>query len=89
MISYSVSKTTINALTVEYARVEPGVRFHAASPGSGKPAFNGYQGTKDPLDGARVVVELAGKQKYENGFWQLEGDATNAGQVPWWRASIV
>ena len=85
VISYSVSKTALNALTVEYAKAEPGVRFHAASPGHCKTAFNDYRGTKDPLDGARVVVELAlaDKQKYENGFWQLEGDAKEADQVPW------
>ena len=85
VISYSVSKTALNALTIEYAKAEPGVKFYAASPGHCKTAFNGYRGTKDPLDGAKVVLELvlADKQKYENGFWQLEGDAKEAGQVAW------
>ena len=85
VIAYSVSKTTLNALTVEYAKAEPGVKFYAVSPGHCRTAFNGYRGTKYPLDGARVVVELAlaDKYKYENGFWQLEGDAKEASQVPW------
>ena len=85
VIAYSVSKTALNALTVEYAKAEPRVKFHAASPGHCRTAFNGYRGTKHPLDGAKVVVDLAlaDKQKYENGFWQLEGDAKEASPVPW------
>lgn len=85
VISYSVSKTALNALTVEYAKAEPTVAFYAASPGHCKTAFNGFRGTKDPLDGAKVVVELAlaEKGKYENGFWQLEGDEKEASRVPW------
>lgn len=85
VISYSVSKTALNALTVEYAKAEPTIAFYAAIPGHCKTAFNGFKGTKDPLDGARVVVELvlAEKGKYENGFWQLEGDEREASRVPW------
>ncbi|KAF6220892.1 hypothetical protein HO133_002572 [Letharia lupina] len=69
VISYSVSKTALNALTVEYAKAEPTIAFYAAIPGHCKTAFNGFRGTKDPLDGARVVVELvlAEEGKYENG----------------------
>lgn len=39
-------------------------------PGHCKTAFNGLAGTKDPLDGVRVVAEqaLVEKEKYENGF---------------------
>ena len=79
-----MSKTALNALTVEYAKVEPSVRFYAASPGHCKTAFNGYRGTKDPLDGARVVVELATAErgKYGNGFWELEG-SDECTRVPW------
>lgn len=54
VISYSVSKTALNALTVEYAKAEPAVAFTAASPGHCMTAFNGFRGTKDPLDGAKV-----------------------------------
>ena len=85
VISYSVSKTALNALTVEYAKAEPAVAFYVASPGHCKTAFNGFRGTKDPLDGARVVVELAlaERGKYEIGFWQLDGDEKEASRVPW------
>ena len=85
VISYSVSKTALHAPTVEYARTEPTVAFYAASPGHCKTAFNGFRGTKDPLDGARVVVELAlaEKGKYETGFEQLEDDSNEPNRVPW------
>ena len=82
MIFHSVGKNALYALTVEYAKAGPAVRFHAASPGRCKAAFNGYQGTKDPLDGERVVVKLVGKQKYENGFGNSRV-TQNAGQIPW------
>lgn len=80
VISHSVSRTALNALTVEYAKAEPTLVFYAASPGRCKTAFNGFGGTKDSLDGAKVVVELvrAEKGNYENGFWQLEGDEKEA-----------
>ncbi len=82
--SYSVSKTALNALTIEYAKAEPDVRFYATSPGNCKKAFNGFRGTKDPLDEAKVVVGLAlAEKKYENGLWQMEGDEKVASPVSW------
>lgn len=85
VISYSVSKTAFNALTVEYAKAEPTVAFYAASPGHCKTAFNGYRGTKDPLDVAKVIVELALAEKgeFQNGFWQMESHEKEPSQVPW------
>lgn len=73
-VSYSVSKVALNALTLELAKVYPEVSFYAANPGHCKTAFNGYKGKKDPLEGARVVEELALAEKgvYTNGFWQYE-----------------
>ena len=53
VITYSVSKTALNALTIEHAKAEPGVRFYAASPGHCRTAFNGYRGTKHSLDGEK------------------------------------
>lgn len=43
------------------------------------------RGTKDPLDGAKVVVELAlcEKGKYPNGFWQIENEEKEPTAVPW------
>jgi len=50
------------------------VSFYAANPGHCRTAFNGYTGKKDPVEGARVVVELALAEKgvYGNGFWEFE-----------------
>lgn len=33
VISYSVNKTVLSVLTVQYAKAEPTLAFHAASPG--------------------------------------------------------
>lgn len=73
-VPYSVSKVALNALTLELAKVYPDVSFYAANPGHCKTAFNGYKGKKDPLEGARVVEELALAEKgvYGSGFWQCE-----------------
>ncbi|MCJ1273793.1 hypothetical protein MMC21_001586 [Puttea exsequens] len=83
--AYGVSKTALNALTLEFSKIEPDVRFYAACPGHCNTAFNGFRGTKDPLDGAKVILELAlaEREKYGNGFWNMEGDAKEAKAVPW------
>ncbi|CZR67742.1 related to short chain dehydrogenase/reductase family protein [Phialocephala subalpina] len=90
VVSYSVSKSALNSLTVELQRAEDSredggrVEFWVASPGHCKTAFNGYRGTKDPLDGAEVVVQLAtaerGKWK-KGGFWEFEEGGMR--EVPW------
>jgi len=82
VVAYSVSKTALNALGVEMAKSEPSVRVYSVSPGHCRTAFNGFSGKKDPLDGAKVVVELvAGNGKEENGFWEFEEDRLRI--VPW------
>lgn len=86
-IAYNTSKTALNALTVEYAKAKGNedVQFHVASPGHCKTAFNGFRGRKDPIEGAKGVVELAfaEKGKYANGIWQMEGEEKEATTVPW------
>ena len=82
-IPYTVSKTALNITTLEQAKLYPDILFQLASPGHCKTAFNGYRGTKDPVDGAKVVVDLAlcGRDKYVPGFWEFEEDKMR--QVPW------
>ena len=82
-VPYSVSKVALNALTLEFAKMYPDVDFYAANPGHCRTAFNGYRGKKDPVEGARVVVELvlADKGIYGQGFWQFEEGEMS--EVPW------
>lgn len=73
-IPYSVSKVALNALTLEFSRSYPEVEFCVVSPGHCRTGFNGFKGRKDPVEGARVVVELALAERgiYGSGFWEWE-----------------
>lgn len=60
------------------------ITFWAVSPGHCKTAFNGYRGTKEPVDGAEVVIRLleAGRGEIEAGtFWEFEHGEFRV--VPW------
>jgi len=97
VVAYSVSKAALNSLTIEMQKAENVLRdgegrgegwgkieFWAANPGHCKTAFNGYKGTKDPVDGAEVVVQLvigaSGRWK-KGGFWEFEDGVMR--EVPW------
>lgn len=55
-IPYSVSKAALNLLTVDYARNWKGkVRINAISPGHCATSLNGFRGTKNVKDGAKVA----------------------------------
>ena len=60
-----------------------GILLQLACPGHCKTAFNGFRGTKDPLDGARVVLELAlsERDEFKSGFWEFENGEMR--EVPW------
>ena len=97
VVAYSVSKAALNSLTVEMQKTEDALKdregegegwgkaeFWAANPGHCKTAFNGYRGTKDPLDGVEVVVQLvtAERGKWKKGrFWEFEEGVMR--EVPW------
>ncbi|KAL9041517.1 MAG: hypothetical protein Q9214_004082, partial [Letrouitia sp. 1 TL-2023] len=85
VVSYNVSKTALNALTIQQGMAEPRVKFYAATPGSCKTAFNRFRGIRDPLDGAKVFTELAfaPEGKYEGGFWEMGDQDSEARTVPW------
>ena len=70
-LPYSVSKAALNMLTLEMGKANPSIAFHDVSPGHCKTAFNGFKGKKDPVDGGRVVAELALCEggRYDSGFW--------------------
>ena len=96
VLAYSISKVALNALTIEQQKQENSrkegegeggegkVDFYAANPGHCKTAFNGYRGTKDPLDGAEVVVQLvvAERGKWAAGSF-LEFEEGGMREVPW------
>jgi NAD(P)-dependent dehydrogenase (short-subunit alcohol dehydrogenase family) len=87
-IAYSISKTALNALTVEMGRYEQNkdVSFYLISPGHCKTEFNGFRGLRDPLEGANVVVELvcAEKNFYKTGKnYETRGDSRELIEVPW------
>jgi NAD(P)-dependent dehydrogenase (short-subunit alcohol dehydrogenase family) len=74
LIPYSASKSALNLTTVELQRTYPDIRFHAACPGHCKTGFNNFNGPKDPMDGAKVVVKLVASPRdtYASGFWEYE-----------------
>jgi NAD(P)-dependent dehydrogenase (short-subunit alcohol dehydrogenase family) len=55
---YSPSKTTLNAVTVRYARelCSIGIKVNAASPGHVATGFNNFTGTRSPTEGAAVAI---------------------------------
>ncbi|GGF97087.1 short-chain dehydrogenase [Rhodococcoides trifolii] len=60
-MSYSSSKTALNAITVHYARSlkDSGIKVNGAAPGHVATDFNGFRGTRTPDEGAAVAVRLA------------------------------
>jgi NAD(P)-dependent dehydrogenase (short-subunit alcohol dehydrogenase family) len=81
VLAYSVSKVALNALTIEMQKAEDvrdggkGVEFYTVNPGHCRTEFNGFQGKKDPSDGAEVVVRLVGAREGEfrkGGGWEFE-----------------
>lgn len=60
-MSYSTSKTALNAVTVHYARAlaSTPIKVNGAAPGHVATDFNGFRGTRTPAQGAAVAVRLA------------------------------
>lgn len=60
-MSYSSSKTALNALTAHYARELAGtaVKVNGAAPGHVATDFNGFRGTRTPEEAAVVALRLA------------------------------
>jgi NAD(P)-dependent dehydrogenase (short-subunit alcohol dehydrogenase family) len=60
-MSYSSSKTALNAITAHYARelAPTPIKINGAAPGHVATAFNNYRGKLTPEQGAEVVLWLA------------------------------
>ena len=56
---YSASKSALTMLTVQYAKLLPGMRVNAANPGLVATDFNGGRGTNTVTEGTDAIVELA------------------------------
>lgn len=83
-VSYSISKAALNSLTLEFMKGTPDVKFYAANPGHCRTAFNEYEGKRDPLEGANVVVGIVeGAGSVEPGFWETQGAMMALTRVPW------
>lgn len=60
-MSYSSSKTALNAITVHYARelADTKIKVNGAAPGHVATDFNGFRGRLTPEQGAAVAIRLA------------------------------
>jgi NAD(P)-dependent dehydrogenase (short-subunit alcohol dehydrogenase family) len=61
VMSYSSSKTALNAITVHYARAlaDTPIKVNGAAPGHVATDFNDFRGTRTPEQGAAVALWLA------------------------------
>ena len=58
-ISYPASKTTVNAITIQYAKAFPGIRINAVDPGYTNTDLNGRTGTQTVEEGAAIIARTA------------------------------
>ncbi|MEU4741671.1 SDR family oxidoreductase [Actinosynnema sp. NPDC023658] len=58
-LGYVPSKTALNAVTLLYAKSEPGLKVNAACPGYCATDLNAHAGHRTPAQGAAVAVTLA------------------------------
>jgi len=58
-LAYVPSKSAVNAVTVSYAKAEPGLRINAGCPGFCATDLNGHRGYRTAAQGATIAVTLA------------------------------
>jgi len=58
-LGYPVSKTAVNAITIQYAKAFPGIRINAVDPGYTNTDLNGRTGTQTVEEGAAIIVAMA------------------------------
>jgi NAD(P)-dependent dehydrogenase (short-subunit alcohol dehydrogenase family) len=78
-VAYPVSKTAVNALTVQYAKAFPGIRINAVEPGYTATDLNGGTGTQTVEQGAEIIVRMAriGPDGPTGGYFDVNGT------LPW------
>ncbi|HEY3750238.1 MAG TPA: SDR family NAD(P)-dependent oxidoreductase [Pseudonocardiaceae bacterium] len=58
-VAYPASKTTVNMLTVQYAKAFPNMRINSVEPGFTKTDLNGNTGVQTVEEGATIIVRMA------------------------------
>ena len=85
--AYSITKTALNMLTIIYSQTfaESKIKVNCVCPGYCATELNGYQGTKTPQEGAKVIVSLAliGDDGSTGGYFNMEGEHTTPQAIQW------
>lgn len=78
-VAYPASKTTVNMITVQYAKAFPAMRINAVEPGFTKTDLNGNTGVQSVEEGAEIIVRMAqvGPDGPTGGYFDA------AGTLPW------
>jgi NAD(P)-dependent dehydrogenase (short-subunit alcohol dehydrogenase family) len=78
-ITYPSSKTTVNMVTVQYAKAFPGIRINVVEPGYTATDLNGHTGPQTVAEGAEIIVRMAqvGPDGPTGGYFDAEGT------LPW------
>lgn len=78
-VAYPASKTTVNALTIQYAKAFPQMRINAVEPGFTATDLNRNSGAQTVEQGAEIIVRMA--QVAPDG--PTGGFFGNNGPLPW------
>jgi NAD(P)-dependent dehydrogenase (short-subunit alcohol dehydrogenase family) len=91
LANYCISKAALNMLVLQLKLAEeanesamPKITYWSVSPGHTKTGFNGYRGTKDPLQSAAAYVKLLESDTgvcKSGTFWEFENGQFR--EVPW------
>ncbi|WP_432047683.1 SDR family oxidoreductase [Streptomyces asiaticus] len=78
-VAYPASKTTVNMVTVQYAKAFPEMRINAVEPGYTATDLNGHTGHQTVEEGAEIIVRMAtvGPDGPTGGYFDIEG------ALPW------
>jgi len=78
-VAYPASKTSVNMITVQYAKAFPNMRINAVEPGFTKTDLNGNTGLQTVQQGAEIIVRMASVRASgpTGGFFAASGP------VPW------
>lgn len=78
-IAYPASKTSVNMITVQYAKAFPDIRINAVEPGFTATDLNGNTGVQTVEQGAEIIVRMArlGQDGPTGGYFDAQGP------LPW------